>query len=204
MINDVSETSLWVAYYRAMETERPDALFKDPFAAKLAGEKGKRIASEMSGIGKYTAWAVVSRTVMIDGFIRELIAEGVNTVVNLGAGLDTRPYRMELPPDLHWIEVDYPNIIAHKTEVLKNDEPVCRLTRVAMDLADDGNPDDWFGFFEAHGWVKKSILYSLDIARASGRAPPMPWWAKFLIRLAPKSVREESQKMNGFVVLRKK
>ena len=136
-INDVSDTSFWVAYYRAKENERPDAIFKDPFAKKLVGERGKDIAESMPAISRYAEWTVVSRTVMIDRMIEKSIADGVEAVINLGAGLDARPYRMNLPASLLWIEVDYPNIIKHKTEILKSDSPKCKLQRFEVDLAND-------------------------------------------------------------------
>ena len=136
-IQDVSDTSLWVAYYRAKETERPDALFRDPFAKALVGERGQKIANSMKKIGRYTEWSVVSRTVIIDRYIQNLIQEGIDTVINLGAGLDTRPYRMDLPNSLRWIEVDYPHINELKEKTLKNEKPRCQLTRVNLDLADN-------------------------------------------------------------------
>lgn len=43
LIHDVSDTAFMVATYRAMETQRPDALFHDPLAGKLAGERGRKI-----------------------------------------------------------------------------------------------------------------------------------------------------------------
>ena len=55
-------------------------------------------------------------------------------VVNLAAGLDTRPYRMQLPASLKWIEVDFPEILAYKEELLKAEKPACRLERVRADL----------------------------------------------------------------------
>lgn len=134
-IQHVSDTAFWVATFRAHETERPDALFRDPLAKVLVGEDGDRIAAQMDR-SKIVGWSVVIRTHMIDGFIREAIAQGVDTIINLGAGLDTRPYRMELPKDLRWVEVDYPGIIEHKESRLKNESPRCRLERIRMDLAD--------------------------------------------------------------------
>lgn len=134
-INNVSDTSFWVAYYRAKESERADALFQDPFAKRLVGERGQRISEAMPEISRYTEWSVVSRTVIIDRFIEKLLREGVDAVINLGAGLDTRPYRMNLPAHLEWIEVDYPNIISHKTQILSSELPKCKLTRVEVDLA---------------------------------------------------------------------
>jgi O-methyltransferase involved in polyketide biosynthesis len=38
-IRDISDTARWVAMYRAIESERPDARFRDPFAGRLAGER---------------------------------------------------------------------------------------------------------------------------------------------------------------------
>jgi methyltransferase (TIGR00027 family) len=56
--------------------------------------------------------------------------------MNLGAGLDTRPYRMQLPAALNWIEVDYPHVIDFKEQRLAGERPHCRLERVKLDLAD--------------------------------------------------------------------
>jgi hypothetical protein len=46
-ISHVADTALWVATYRALESERPDALFHDRMAGVLAGERGKNIAAGM-------------------------------------------------------------------------------------------------------------------------------------------------------------
>jgi methyltransferase (TIGR00027 family) len=135
LIGDVSDTSFWVAYYRAKESAKPDALFHDTLASRLVGTRGQKISESMPEISRYTEWSVVARTVIIDRFVEKLIAEGVDVVINLGAGLDTRPYRLKLPPTLQWIEVDYPKIIAYKTEALKTEIPTCKLTRVEVDLA---------------------------------------------------------------------
>lgn len=135
ILNDVSDTALWVAVYRERETARPDALFRDPLAGRLAGERGKRIESKMPD-SRYVSWSVVIRTHIIDGYIEKLISEaGIDTVVNLGAGLDTRPYRLPLPADLRWIEVDFPKMIALKEARLAEEKPKCRLTRIGQDLS---------------------------------------------------------------------
>ncbi len=134
LINHVSDTAFWVAHYRALESERADALFHDPLAKRLSGEQGAQIARTMSG-SYFTSWAVVMRTCIIDDFIRFALAQGTDTVLNLGAGLDTRPYRMDLPESLRWIEVDYPNVIAFKEERLHDEKPRCQLARVKLDLA---------------------------------------------------------------------
>jgi methyltransferase (TIGR00027 family) len=135
LIRDVSDTSFWIAHHRAEETGRQDALFHDPLAARLAGARGAEIAASMPR-SSIVGWTVVIRTRIIDDFIGFAIAEGVDTVLNLGAGLDTRPYRMALPASLHWIEADYPHLVEYKESQLVHDTPRCELERVRIDLAD--------------------------------------------------------------------
>lgn len=155
LISDVSDTSYWVAYYRAKETDRPDAIFKDPLAKTLIGEHGKNIALSMPKAARMTEWVVVSRTVIIDRFIASLVAQGVDTVINLGAGLDTRPYRMSLPSDLNWIEVDFPKIIEHKEKLLVNENIKCKLVRKKMDLSNRQLRQE---FFKDVGLNSKKVL----------------------------------------------
>jgi methyltransferase (TIGR00027 family) len=135
LIKGVSDTAFMVAAWRAIESERSDALFRDPFAARLAGEHGRAIVASLNR-GFLGGWQVVIRTLIIDQMVQQAVLAGVETIVNLGAGLDARPYRMELPPSLHWIEVDYPDVIDWKATQLAADQPRCRLERIKLDLAD--------------------------------------------------------------------
>src|SRR6516165_8700961 len=113
LIRNISDTALWVAVYRARESERPDALFKDPFARRLAGERGEQIAVEMR-TNKQPEWPFTARTVRLDQIVTECVRSGADMVVNLAAGLDTRPYRLDLPESLKWVEVDLPAMIDYK------------------------------------------------------------------------------------------
>ncbi len=135
-INDVTDTAIWVAAYRAEENDRKDALFRDPFARLLIGERGDVLARRTQG-SRYTAWSVVIRTCIIDEFILSLVRDqSIETVLNLGAGLDTRPYRLDLPSTLKWIEVDFEKIINLKNSKLQSEIPRCLLERKALDLSD--------------------------------------------------------------------
>ena len=134
-IRNISDTARWVAVYRARETERTDAVFRDRFARRLAGERGEQIAASMSFAEK-NSWPFVARTWLIDQVISNQIKLGTDMVVNLAAGLDARPYRMDLPGSLQWIEVDLPEILAYKEDVLRNEKPVCQVERVRLDLSD--------------------------------------------------------------------
>ena len=78
---------------------------------------------------------MVIRTYLIDQAIMEEVKNGIDMVVCLAAGLDTRPYRLDLPKNLKWIEVDLPDITKYKTEVLKDETPRCELERIILDLS---------------------------------------------------------------------
>jgi methyltransferase (TIGR00027 family) len=134
-MNRISETAYLVAMYRALESERPDALFRDSWARLLAGGKGQ-ILVEMLGDKKQAANMIATRTYTIERTIENLVkSQQIDTVVNLGAGLDTRPYRLSLPRSLQWIEVDLPEISIYKEAQLQSETPVCHLQRIHLDLA---------------------------------------------------------------------
>ena len=134
-LRNISDTALWVAAYRARESERADALFHDPFARKLAGPRGEKIAKELEQGQRYD-WPYVSRTLRFDQIISQQVQQGADMVINLAAGLDARPYRMDLPASLKWVEVDFPAMIDYKDEILAGEKPRCALERVKLDLSD--------------------------------------------------------------------
>src|SRR5262245_25663827 len=125
LIHNISDTALWVAHYRAMESERPDAHFRDPYAKLLAGDRGAEIVEKMPA-ARRNAWAMIVRTCIFDEVILRLIKNGVDTVLNLAAGLDTRPYRLELPSSLQWVEVDLDAILQYKEQKLNGEQPRCK------------------------------------------------------------------------------
>ena len=134
-VRNISDTARWVAHFRARETERPDALFRDPYAERLAGERGFSIANNLPEGNKHD-WAWAARTYLFDKFLSRQIQQGADLVLSLAAGLDARPYRMQLPNTLQWVEVDLPEIVAYKEEVLGTEKPTCVLERMCLDLTD--------------------------------------------------------------------
>jgi methyltransferase (TIGR00027 family) len=149
-VRGISDTARWVAYFRALETQRPDALFRDPYAERLAGNHGFQIANTLRDGNKHE-WAWVARTYLFDQFLSRAIQDGADLVVNLAAGLDARPYRMNLPATLQWVEVDLPDIVSYKEEILKNEAPRCRLERISLDLSDLPGRRELFADLDARG-----------------------------------------------------
>lgn len=135
-VEHISDTARWVAAFRAEESERPDALFHDPYARQLAGERGFALGHELAGRST-VKWSLAVRTVVFDDVVLRAVRDhGVNLVINLACGLDMRPYRLALPPGLRWVEADLPAILAHKVSVLGDVKPACLFERVSVDLAD--------------------------------------------------------------------
>ena len=135
VITHVSDTARWIAAYRAIESRRPDALFRDPYADRLAGPRGYAIAAKAPLLLARGAM-LIARTKLIDDLVLDCIRRGADLVLNLAAGLDTRPYRLALPETLRWVEVDLPGLIAEKEALLLDERPVCQLSRECADLTD--------------------------------------------------------------------
>ena len=76
-VESISDTALWVAIHRARESERPDALFRDPLARRLAGERGERIAASLAGSDR-SEWPWAMRTLLFDRIIAGQVANGAD------------------------------------------------------------------------------------------------------------------------------
>lgn len=187
----ISDTAFLTAYYRALESDRPDALFIDPYARLLAGERGEQVAQVMPG-GESVAQGCAVRTSVTDELILRAIEEdGVDTILNLGAGLDARPYRLPLPASLHWIEGDLPTILTYKQDKLANEQPACHLESVPFNITD---PIERQTLFQRVGTAAKQVLVITEglliymtpeqvaaIATDLHAQPQFRWW---LIELA--------------------
>lgn len=185
-IRDVADTARWVALYRAVESERPDAHFHDPYARQLAGDHGVRIHASLPRAMRNAAWSVVARTVLIDRMVQEQVAAGVTLVVNLAAGLDARPYRLPLPSTLTWIEVDQPGILEEKAALLAEATPTCRVERIPLDLSLEAPRREFLAQLGQRGQrtlvITEGLLMYLAVAHVTGlardlaRAPTIEAW----------------------------
>jgi methyltransferase (TIGR00027 family) len=185
-ITHVSDTAHWVAVYRALESERPDAIFRDPYARKLAGPRGEEIVRTLPK-AKTFDWPMIVRTAVMDEIIlRAVRRDGVRTVLNLAAGLDTRAYRLDLPRELRWIDVDFPDVHQYKRGALAGETPRCQLEWMPCDLADVAARRELLGRFRTTAppalVVTEGLLIYLEPAQVAelGRdlhaCAPLSWW----------------------------
>jgi hypothetical protein len=62
-------------------------------------------------------------------------------------------------------------------------------------------PPDWLDFFAQHGWDKRQVVYTSDVARRFRRSPPMPWWGRIVVRLTGNKARDRMRESTGYMLL---
>jgi methyltransferase (TIGR00027 family) len=133
-ITHVSDTALMVAACRALETEFEDAFVKDPFARQLAGERGFSILAALP-YSNLLRLGIAIRTRFVDELLLEASRQHpITTVLSVGCGLDTRPWRLDLPSDLRWIETDFAAVLDYKERLMCGERPRCRRERLVVDV----------------------------------------------------------------------
>lgn len=134
LVEHISHTAHWMAYVRAVESERANALFHDPYSRKLAGTFGEEAANTIGAVDAI-ANSIAIRTAVLDRLILETITQhDIDLVLNIGCGLDTRPWRLQWPAQLCWRDIDLPELLQHKARVLENDPPTCRYEAVPANI----------------------------------------------------------------------
>jgi methyltransferase (TIGR00027 family) len=171
-LSGVGVTALIVAQARAAERHRPDRLFDDPFAegfVERAGPEFLAAAADLAPIlrlrGNGSYFAI--RTRFFDDCLLDAARSGCRQVVVLGAGLDTRAFRLALPPRTSLFELDLPDVLDFKEEVLaaRSASPTCRRVALPLDLR-----EDWPGVLVAAGfqpgeptaWLAEGIVIYLS------------------------------------------
>lgn len=163
----VSATAVGVALIRERESRRPDSLYADPLASVFVEEaRAAYPADEWRRIEGLVEPFYEGRTVgvrVVDDRVQEWVSAGCRQLVILGAGLDTRAFRLPVPRTLHVFEVDLPELFAFKEPVLARAgaRPRCPRSVVPADLR-----GDWVGALQAAGfdasvpsaWLDEGVL----------------------------------------------
>ncbi|WP_190092795.1 class I SAM-dependent methyltransferase [Streptomyces melanogenes] len=198
-------TSVGVARVRALESERENALFRDPLAQAFATAGGQGTSStplpdEAAHLRRLAvSYSIVIRTKFLDDLLQQACASGVRQVVLLGAGMDSRAFRMDWPEGTRLFEVDTAAPLDFKASVLRQERAVARCERipVAVDLR-----EDWRAALVAAGhdptvptvWIAEGLLIYLPeeavellLARISAHSAP---GSRMGLTLSPRGVIE--------------
>ncbi|MFE7551883.1 class I SAM-dependent methyltransferase [Streptomyces gardneri] len=168
----VSYTAQWMAAARYLESQREDALFVDPLAKDLAAPRGFELIDRYEGGGLLPFISI--RTRFLDDAIKDVLAEGgIQQVVLIAAGMDTRAFRLDWPEGTQVFEVDHALLIAEKRRRLDalGAEPRTDRREVSADLTKEWMPD-----LEAAGfdrtlptlWVAEALTFFLTEEQAAG------------------------------------
>lgn len=152
-----------MAAYRAVEAQRSDRLFDDPFASKLITTEAEKIALEDPEEEGRAFLAV--RTRFFDDFLISS-ATIAPQIVNLGAGMDTRAFRLNWTQGTKYYEIDYPEVLTYKNEILKDVLTTCDRYSIAVDLTGT----NWVEILLQQGfdknipsvWLLEGLIYYLS------------------------------------------
>ena len=173
----VGETALFVATARALEAQKPDPLAVDPFAEVFCRAVGGNVADVLDGKlrehrlktadwGEYFVNFQGARTRYFDDYFRRAADAGVRQVVILAAGLDSRAYRLHWPAETTIFELDRPQVLDFKREVLAEQgaKPNAERREVAIDLREDWPQalrDSGFDSVKTSAWIAEGLLIYL-------------------------------------------
>jgi methyltransferase (TIGR00027 family) len=171
VLPEVGVTAVGVAAARAVETARPDRLFADRFAASFVRAAGSdRLSPERAESrqrhASLFAWVAV-RTRFLDDLVLDACARGCRQVVILGAGLDARAFRLSWPDNLRLFEIDLPQVLEFKEQVVRAEawRPCCERITVPADLSEDWSRPLLDAEFDAHApvaWLAEGLLAYLS------------------------------------------
>lgn len=181
--SSVGTTAVMVAAARAVETERPDALIRDPYAKLLITSTGAgvfweamldpAVAARVEALDAESAARLehmrsyqAVRTNFFDTYFKDAVADGIRQVVILASGLDSRAYRLDWPAGTTVYEIDQPQVLAYKSATLADNGVTASADRreVAIDLR-----QDWPAALRAAGfdpaartaWLAEGLLMNL-------------------------------------------
>lgn len=170
-LKDIEEavpfTARLMAHYRAQETEMKKSLLYDPYAKRLAGD----LTSYFEDHGRYSKmdYGIVRSYYIEQKLLKKWCHEKKKSqIVLLGAGLDTKAYRFEPleKNEHHLFEIDLLVINTYKEGILKEERPLCSLTRISGDLT----TLNWLKKLVKKGfkktiptfWIMEGLLYYLE------------------------------------------
>jgi methyltransferase (TIGR00027 family) len=184
----VGTTAVMVAAARAIETDSPDPLIRDPYAKLLVSEAGtgvwetmlddsmvaklESIDAESAAVFQHMRSYQAVRTHFFDTHFAAAVAAGIRQVVILASGLDSRAYRLDWPAGTTVYEIDQPKVLAYKSATLAAHgvTPSADRHEVPIDLR-----QDWPAALQREGFDPKA---------------PTAWLAEGLLMYLPADAQD--------------
>jgi methyltransferase (TIGR00027 family) len=178
-------TSRWTAGVRARESARADRLFEDPWAEALTGKEG---AEWLAQRPEDSTIPMAIRTRFFDDFLQDVSRQrAIRQVVLMAAGLDTRAFRLSWPVGTCLFELDQPEVLQYKEQVLRlaGARPACQRQLIEADLTSPWQEMLLGGNFDPQRpsiWLLEGFLFYLSnesitqvIDGVTGLAAPGSW-----------------------------
>lgn len=132
MTKPVSKTAFYCGGVRMSDARSDDPLVGDTFAERLMGPDGEAVFESFRGFDRENASNIVRHRI-IDDLLRERFkGHPERLTVLIGAGLDTRAFRMRTGT---WVEFDEPEIIERKERLLPAASCPVPLRRIPIEFA---------------------------------------------------------------------
>jgi methyltransferase (TIGR00027 family) len=130
----ISNTAFYCCGVRMQDAQNPHPVCGDTFARIFMDERGLQLFESFKAEKKANASNLARARIIDDHLRRALAAHPDLLVVTVGAGFDTRPFRLT---GGHWLELDEPQVIAYKNQRLPAADSPNPLQRIAIDFANE-------------------------------------------------------------------
>lgn len=154
---------------RALDSRLPEPFLGDTMADEILGESGYDIVTfpqltDKRMSPRMRVFDIVVRAKRLDEVVSRFVASHPNAVVlDLGAGLDDRIFRVDPPATVDWYDVDFPEVIGLRRQLLPKHDSVheiatdltgpCWLDDVPGDRPAVLVADGLIGFLSQDGFV---------------------------------------------------
>jgi len=120
------------------DARKKRSVCKDVFAERFMDERGRQIFEPFKS-EKMPNISNIARCRLIDDYVKaELSKNDKLTIITIGSGFDTRPYRLT---GGNWLELDEPRIISYKSDRLPVEECPNPLRRIPINFARESLTD---------------------------------------------------------------
>ena len=131
------QTMLDMVYARLLDAESPQPVLGDPWAKKILDQVDyDKTKSPILKQRRRQTMSIAVRGAQLDIWTRQFLANNDRPIVlQIGAGLDSRFFRLQPEPDIDWYDIDFPDVIALRERFYPTRENYHLVASSATDLS---------------------------------------------------------------------